>query len=312
MLQQIILSNYQVYSLPEPWLMLPLVYLTKADIDGRSSYNYRFGQINIEELFKRSGSDSLDRFRGRISKLALDTYSDLLPHNKKYFLDKTPRYYHIINELIEFFPNAKFVILVRNPLSVFCSIMDYNFDGALNWLKQNDRWHDIVSAPRNLSQMKDNAKAYFVRYEDIVVNRKQSLKRLFEYLDLNPMDLDYKGKYSLATEFAETHAVDRKSLNLHKEPVGDYLNTWKNSITNWQKKRVIIEYIEFIGRETISELGYSYDELLTEAKSISTRWSPFSLSFNQLSNNYNQGNVKISEVIKIALTRKIHGTRNKI
>ena len=64
----------------------------------------------------------LSLYKGEVKKLALQLYSkEGLPG--KYVLDKTPRYYHILPELLELFPKAKFVLLQRNPLSVFASIL---------------------------------------------------------------------------------------------------------------------------------------------------------------------------------------------
>lgn len=50
-------------------------------------------------------------------------YLYLREHNKKIFLGKTPRYYLIIDELLEVFPDAKYILLIRNPLAVLGSIM---------------------------------------------------------------------------------------------------------------------------------------------------------------------------------------------
>ena len=87
---------------------------------------------------------SLDEFKKDIQKLSLKLYNyNQLDKGQLYFLDKTPRYYHIIQELKDLFPESKFVILVRNPVSVFSSIMDYNFKGDINKIFKDDRMHDL-------------------------------------------------------------------------------------------------------------------------------------------------------------------------
>src|SRR4029079_12453572 len=41
---------------------------------------------------------------------------------KQLFVDKTPRYYHILDYLREVFPEARYVWLIRNPLDVAASV----------------------------------------------------------------------------------------------------------------------------------------------------------------------------------------------
>ena len=307
MLQQIILSNSDVFSLPEPWIMLPLIYLIKHDDEGRACYNYRYAQINIERVLGDSSSDHLEAFYRRIRKLALDTYSDLKPGDKRFFLDKTPRYYHILPDLLELFPDAKFIVLLRNPLSIFSSIMEYNFQGSVEWLGQNDRWHDVITAPRNFVEAMNRKNIFIIRYEEIIIRKEKVLKNLFEYLGLNLKNNEINGKYTVSNKFTDSQAIDRKSLSLHNEPVQDYLNSWKKSITNWQKKRILIEYLEYLGEEIITKLGYSYNELMFNVKSISTKWTPLTLSFKELTNNYNQDNIRVLKRIKLRLNRKLYG-----
>ena len=57
----------------------------------------------------------------------LDLYREISKKNRNddfiYFLDKTPRYYWILNEIHELFPEAKYIYLTRNPINVFSSTM---------------------------------------------------------------------------------------------------------------------------------------------------------------------------------------------
>ena len=68
--------------------------------------------------------------------------------NKKFFLDKTPRYYLILEELAQMFPAARFILLFRNPIAVFNSIME-------TWVKDDismlgNYIQDLLWAPEAL------------------------------------------------------------------------------------------------------------------------------------------------------------------
>ena len=45
------------------------------------------------------------------------------------FLDKTPRYGLIVSEIIDIFPDGKFIMLWRNPLAIIASIIETWGDG---------------------------------------------------------------------------------------------------------------------------------------------------------------------------------------
>jgi len=62
---------------------------------------------------------------------------------KRFFLDKTPRYYFIIPELKNVFPEAKFIILLRNPLAVLSSILNTWFQNNLQALQKNPNYFFI-------------------------------------------------------------------------------------------------------------------------------------------------------------------------
>ncbi len=65
-----------------------------------------------------SGSES---YFGAVREFALDLYAQAAAAGETYFLDKTPPYAHFLPELARIFPEAKFVVLWRNPLAVVAS-----------------------------------------------------------------------------------------------------------------------------------------------------------------------------------------------
>jgi len=66
-----------------------------------------------------------DAYFQAVRQMTLNLYGGVLQNSgKRYFLDKTPRYYYILPELYRTFPEAKYILLLRNPLAILCSIFN--------------------------------------------------------------------------------------------------------------------------------------------------------------------------------------------
>ena len=98
LLQQLLSSHPSIASLPEPWFMLPLVYTYKYP-GTESDYNSRFANICLHDYLQRFDNGK-ELYKHYLKNLALKLYDLALADQEgaQYFLDKTPRYYHIIEE----------------------------------------------------------------------------------------------------------------------------------------------------------------------------------------------------------------------
>ena len=152
MLQKILGSHPEIYTVSEPWLLLHPVYALRdsgyeAEYDAKLAKTALDSFLNLFPDQKQVYLETISEVYGKLYQKALDQT------DKKYFLDKTPRYYHIIPELAKIFPEAKFIILLRNPLAVLSSIIS-------TWIVPHpDRWFylenhkdDLFKAPELLLQ----------------------------------------------------------------------------------------------------------------------------------------------------------------
>jgi hypothetical protein len=310
MLQQLLNTHPRIYSIPEPWFMLPLVYTIKYP-GVEADYNSRFAKINFTDYLERF-SDGKKQYNQLLRSVALKLYSLAFEgkEEKKYFLDKTPRYYHIIDELIDLFPEAKFILLMRNPLAVFASILDYNFKGDFIQLFEKDRLCDLIDAPHRIASAKKKYlnKIFFVNYENIINNTQSILIDMYNYLELSPVHDTIK--YTITPEFRNTTSIDTKSVHKHNRPVSDYLSSWKKNIDNSQKKSIAIDYICDLGGELLNELGYSYDAIMSELKNHKVKEISPIISYSLLVKN-SSDSLTLSEKAKlnILLTYKEKGIK---
>ena len=225
LLQHILGSHTQIGTIPEPWLLLPLFYAYKPDgwsADCNSSYVYQ-NLLEFEERLSHGRKTYYQAIEGAVDQLYANALRD---NNCSHVLDKTPRYYHVMDEMIEAFPSARFIFLRRNPLAVMASIVKTNFQGDWSRLFQNDRKHDLLTGPEKLLKGSRalGARAVMLNYEVLVQNPSEEINRVCDELGLafEPTMLDYGNK----VQFKGSLGVDPKSIYKHTRPVEDYADLW--------------------------------------------------------------------------------------
>ena len=139
-----------------------------------------------------------------------------------YFLDKTPRYHLIIDEIITVFPQAKFILLWRNPLSVVSSIMSTWAEGR--WNLHHYRV-DIYAGVENLinAAVKYEDKMFTMRYEDLTKNCTEKLEECCQYLDLQADSID-PGKLN-SVELGQQFG-DQIGVRKYQDVSVDSLDIW--------------------------------------------------------------------------------------
>jgi len=176
-----------------------------------------------------------------------------------FFLDKTPRYYHIIPELGEMFPDAKFILLFRNPLAVLNSFLK-TWVGK-NWGRINrDYLNDLMVAPQNLLEGVEYLadRCIRVRYEDLVIDPKSTIRKICDHLGVSYSDdfLNYGNRIPQGWELGDkvgVHAADR--------PTDSSLHKWKEDFADGRARRLAFYYLQKLGPTVIEKMGYSYKEL---------------------------------------------------
>lgn len=259
MSQKILGCNPDVYTLSEPWVMLHPLYALKTS--GHSAeYN---AAIAADALRDFLGTCQIDEtaYYGMLGEAYGKLYEQALNRaGKRFFLDKTPRYYLIIQELVKTFPNARFVILLRNPLAVLCSLCSSYVKG--NWAGIAEFKPDILAAPKLLLEGIETLgeRAIVIRYESILADPEQQIRQLCGRLGLTYHDemIVYGSGSS-----AQWRLGDKKQVDATDRPNRDNADAWIGQLRDPQLWRLCSDYLEMLGPETLAALGYSYDELRT-------------------------------------------------
>ncbi len=285
MLQQILSGHSDIHSLPEPWLMLPLVYTFKKDATAATDYNFAYAQKSMNGFL--DSIEAQEVLKSGIRDTALNIYRKTLQeHPDKLFLDKTTRYFHITNELIDLFPNAKFIVLVRNPLAVFASMLELTKKN-LKRISYKDRYADLFIAPKKIIDFKNRKEKniFYIKYEKIVSNPTENLIDLYQFLNIELPQTDL-GNYQVKSNFANSTAIDPKSVRKHEKPVDSYKDAWKKSIDTGLKKKWAIEYLDKLGKETVELFGYDFDAIKEDLEKHKVKKNLFFFPSKYLTSKY--------------------------
>ena len=179
--------------------------------------------------------------------------------DKRYFLDKTPRYYQIIPQIQHLFPDSRFIILLRNPLAVLCSILRTWVKGS--WMLLHRYRRDLLMAPALLLEGINilDESCVVIHYEKFVRNPEVEMKELCRHLELRfvPDMIEY-GKSDISSW---SHG-DQVGIHQHREPDPASTEKWMEDIENPQIWRLARDYLKFLGQNTVEEMGYACDDLV--------------------------------------------------
>jgi hypothetical protein len=246
----------------EPWLLLPYLY-TLREGGVYAEYNHRALVLAVEDFCKVLPGGRED-YVAEIRQFALRLYGKASPEGTRYFLDKTPRYHLISDEIVTAFPDGKYLFLWRNPLAVVASIMETWADGRWNLYRLKV---DLFDGMERLIETYERHAgiAHAVRYESLVTEPEETCEAVFRYLDL-PFDraiLDLFGGVRLDGRMGD-HSGPNRYSTLSREP----LERWRETLGNPVRKAWCRRYLRWLGRERLALMGYDLDELLAGLDSL--------------------------------------------
>jgi len=263
LLQRILASHTEICSTSEPWILLPFIYARKKE-GLLSEYSHHDGYTAFNEFVGKLPGGDKD-YNLLFQQFINGLYDKQCLNNETYFVDKTPRYYLIIPEIIEIFPDAKFIFLFRNPAHVFASIISTFGNNRLNRLHGN--LIDIQVGPKALAagyQLIEE-QSYKLRYEDLVTEPDRYVNEVFDYLEINHETgvFDRFNKTRLGGSMGDPTGTE-KYVSISTES----LLTWKNVINSSVRKWFMIKLLDSIDAETYAIHGYSKLRVIEEVTTL--------------------------------------------
>jgi len=268
LLQRILATHEDIATVAESHLLLPYFYTLRPE-GVYSEYYHAYTAYGIRGFCLELPNDTEDYLR-EIRALALRLYTKAAKRKVSYFVDKAGAYHLIVEEIIQMFPEGKFIFLWRNPLAVASSLMKSWSDGKWNLYNYERRLYQGL--PQLLAAYeKYKNHVHAVCYEELITNPGKVSQGIFDYLQL-AFDTEIISQYTKTKFKGGTGDVVgmRQYQKLSSEP----LEKWKVVLANPIRKAWARSYLNYIGKERLSTMGYDLEELVSTLNNI-----PFSLRY---------------------------------
>jgi len=281
LLQRLISSHPQVGTTGEPWIQLLLLGgLRPGEV--YADYDHSIAAEAVSNFFQNL-PDGKETYLNTVNYASRQMYKKA--SGEPFFVDKTPRYSLICDEIINAFPNSKFIFLWRHPLSVVTSIS--NTWGHGNW-NPNRHKSDIYRGLENLVECYcDNEDISFcLKYEKLTSQPNKKVEELLKYIGIksdgeNIVERFYKGEgWSKGDNEMGDPTLNSENLR-HIVKRGEY--EWKKDIKNKLRKVWAKKYIKWIGKKRMKIMGYDYEKTCLKIKECNVSMEKI---FKDLYTNY--------------------------
>lgn len=262
LVQRILAAHPVIYSTAEPWLLLPFFHALRTS-EIYADFDFATYKRAIAEFCAELPGGE-DEYRREIAEAARRLYARVSPNNTEFFLDKTPRYTLILHDLLTAFPDAKFIILWRNPLAIAASMIESFSNGR--WNLHSYRI-DLFQGLANVcdAYQKHPDRFHVVNYEGLVADPQTHTEEMFNHLGIPNVaeayksfaDVQFKGKMGDRTGRVNYSSVSTQSLE-----------KWQHTFSNPLRKRWARDYLKWLGPERLTLMGYDIDELGAQVDAI--------------------------------------------
>jgi hypothetical protein len=179
-------------------------------------------------------------------------------HGKNKWGEKTPSNLFFADILVDMFPAARFIHLVRDPRAVVRSMVaiDYFSDdivfNTLNWRQATRQGFDLLHKSVPAPQLKT------VKYEDLVQSPQNTLESVCDFLRV-----DFENAMLYYHEHAnENMGQPIKTPSIERPPKPSNISKWKRDLTTTE-----VATVESLSRHEMEYFGYRASEVAGSIKS---------------------------------------------
>jgi len=274
-LATVMLQNHsRLFAAQEMWFLMSLLDLKAAQ---RRAYG---GGAILERFF--NGVLPEDTFVDACRSFALQAYNGLLRGGAgaDMVIDKSPRYYYLLEFLDALFPRSRRIWLTRNPLAVLASYKKLGASrGGSSDLEEllGGSAFDIKAADLTIGLLrycgyfaKEDPYAYRLRYEALVADPRGQLDGVCRFLGTayeEGMERYGERMDSAKSGLYFSMGVGDPNVTDHAAPHQQSVHAWKDALS----KREIELYVRLLGAGTFEALGYG-DELETAERKTGVRF----------------------------------------
>jgi hypothetical protein len=246
-LQNLLSNNNLVNTTSEHWLMLNFANQLNPKII-TATFDNNLSSDAFVTTFKEKVGEEL--YSKKLKDFILSLYQPLL-EDHSYVLDKTPRYWEILEEIKSMFPKSRIIILKRDPISVLKSIINTWNKTTIKSLKDYQR--DLVLGPKVLHDFslkyKNDPNVMTVRYESLLEDLSSGVQAIYSWLDIpfQVQNLNIEHNHKIRGKYGDPFQNSNKSYEKTKSKVVDLIEG------DLMLKSFIKAYENFLGKTFLNE-----------------------------------------------------------
>lgn len=261
LLQRVLGQHDEIATIAEPWVLLPICYSLRRE--GVAAIYDHANQVRAAEDLCRHLPHGREDYLGLLGQAVQKIYATI-GNGQRYFLDKTPRYHLIWNDLLSVFPEAKCIVLWRNPLAIAASMM-------ATW--SQERWNlhrfyvDLYAGVVNLTRFVETFgdRVIDIQFEDFIKTPAVVTAQICRYLEIeyDPKVLDNIERSQIRGQMG-----DKSGAEQYERISSDVLHKWHRLFSNPVRKKWARHYLGWIGAERLRLMGYDPAQIEAELGAV--------------------------------------------
>ncbi len=160
-------------------------------------------------------------------RLVLKNYAKKFKNGFRFSGDHSPISTEFYPYISASFPQAHYIFLVRHPFDVILSYAKLKDNKSQAWQKAARKWRNSIKAYERLEA--ENRKVLLVRYEDLVSDIEPQLRRIFEFLELDPLRWSAEAPKQKEQDNLGARDYDYHQ-NLYKPVNASAIDQWKEKL----------------------------------------------------------------------------------
>ena len=176
-------------------------------------------------------------------------------HGKARWGEKTPGNLFFVGVLIDMFPNARFIYLMRDPRAGVCSMMKTSMFRSGAIINAMNRRKYMTEGLSGLQKSVPETQWTLVKFEDLVQSPESTLRRVCTFLDedFEPRMLEF---HRDAGQYMKERAVNQFNQAATRPIAPEKVETWKAELSPVQ-----ISEVEWVCRDQMVRHGYELEQL---------------------------------------------------
>lgn len=266
LLQRVLMADEKICSVAEPWLLLPQVYMLKNK-GTLSEYSCLTAYKGINDFINNLPNKHEDYYQS-LRVFMTDIYNKQCKNNEIFFVDKTPRYYYILDDIVKIFPEAKFIFLFRNPIHIYASIL--NTWGNKRFKKIHATYYDLRIGFEMLSSgfLRHKNKSLSLNYEAFVKNPEIELNKISNYLSV---DINKSVLKLFSEQNTKGLLGDPTGVTKYSKISADGIDKWKVTFNSHLRKKLAISLLKKINDEAFRVQGYEKEEIINGIRNLNNK-----------------------------------------